>query len=123
MDGGWSVLCWVRLPSGESRIVDTLNAFAGYEELTWSPDSRALVATRVTETEHHGEVLASDIWLFEWDGQRCRLTDTKDFIESEPKWIDSTTILYSRRATGEPDNGRSERRVMTIRPTNSNRTN
>lgn len=66
-----SALYWVQIPSGRARLLDTLTVFSEYLDLTWSPDSRALVATRVTATEIEGEVTASDLWLFDSSGARC----------------------------------------------------
>jgi hypothetical protein len=89
-----SVLSWVSIPRGDSRMLDTLPVFAGYEELAWSPDSRALIVTRVTATDHYEEPIASDLWIFEADGLRCPLTETSDVMETRPLWIDSNRILY-----------------------------
>ncbi|HZC80950.1 MAG TPA: hypothetical protein VE222_04400, partial [Nitrospiraceae bacterium] len=69
-------LYWVEIPSGRPVLLDTLTVFSEYEDLTWSPDSRALVVTRVTSVEIEGEATASDLWLFDSDGQRCQLTST-----------------------------------------------
>jgi Tol biopolymer transport system component len=109
-----SALYWVHLPSGRASLLDTLTVFSDYEDITWSPDSRALVVTRVTATEVEGEPTTSDLWLFDSSGQRCQLTRTSDFIESEPKWIDARHVLYARRKATDPDLGNPERRVITV---------
>lgn len=107
-------LYWVKIPSGRPVLLDTLTVFSEYEDLTWSPDSRALVVARVTSVEVEGEVTASDLWLFESEGQGCQLTSTPDYIESEPKWIDATHLVYARRKSTEPDLGNPERIVITL---------
>lgn len=107
-------LYWVHVPSGRADLLDTLTVFSEYADLTWSPDSRALVVTRVTATEVEGEPTASDLWLFDSDGQRCQLTRTGDYIESEPKWTDATHVLYARRKATDPDLGDSERQVIMV---------
>jgi len=107
-------LYWIEIPSGRARLLDTLTVFSDYQDLTWSPDSRAVVVTRVTDVEVEGEPLASDLWLFDSSGRRCQLTRTSDYIESEPKWIDAKHVLYARRKAAEPDLGDPERRVITI---------
>jgi len=107
-------LYWIEIPSGGVRLLDTLAVFSEYEDPTWSPDSRALVVTRVTATEVEGEPTASDLWLFDSSGQRCPLTRTSDYIESEPKWLDGKRVLYARRKATEQDLGNPERRVITV---------
>jgi dipeptidyl aminopeptidase/acylaminoacyl peptidase len=109
-----NTLFWIDVPSSRVTVLDTLPVFADYEDLSWSPDSRALVATCITANDHVGIVFASDIWLFAADGQRCQLTDTKDFVEGEPKWIDAGRILYSRQPPDENGLGDSERRVLSV---------
>ena len=109
-----NTLFWIDVPSSRVTVLDTLPVFADYEDLGWSPDSRALAATCITASDHVGIVLASDIWLFAADGQRCQLTDTKDFVEGDPKWIDTGRILYSRRPPDENGLGDSEHRVLSV---------
>jgi dipeptidyl aminopeptidase/acylaminoacyl peptidase len=109
-----NALYWVHLPSGRTSLLDTLTVFSDYEDITWSPDSRALVVTRVTATEVEGEPTASDLWLFDSSGQRCELTKTKDYLESEPKWINGKAVVFSRRKASDPDLGNPERRVITL---------
>jgi hypothetical protein len=106
-------LYWIEIPSGRVRLLDTLTVFSEYTDLTWSPDSRALVVTRVTAVEVEGEPTASDLWLFDSSGQRCQLTRTSDYIESESKWLDAKQVLYSRRKATERDLGDPERRAIT----------
>lgn len=109
-----NALYWVHLPSGRCSLLDTLTVFSDYEDITWSPDSRALVVTRVTATEVEGEPTASDLWLFDSSGQRCELTKTKDYLESEPKWVNGKAVVFSRRKASDPDLGNPERRVITL---------
>ena len=110
-----SALYWLQFPGGRVTLLDTLTVFSEYEDLTWSPDSRALVVTRVAAVEVEGEPTASDLWLFDSDGKRCQLTETSDFIEGEPKWIDRTHLLYVRRRSTAPDLGNPQRVVITVR--------
>lgn len=107
-------LYWIEIPSGRVRLLDTLEVFSDFQDLTWSPDSRAVVVTRVTAVEVEGEPMASDLWLFDSSGRRCQLTRTIDYIESEPKWIDAKHLLYARRKATDPDLGVPERRVITV---------
>jgi hypothetical protein len=93
-----NVLCIVSLPSGKTQTIDTLGVFSDYE-LAWSPDSRHLVVPRPTEVSHQEEVLAADLWIFDRAGHRCRLTNTPDFVESKPQWIDATRLQYERHRT------------------------
>jgi hypothetical protein len=109
-----NTLFWVRIPSFTVTVLDTLPVFADYEDLSWSPDSRALVTTRITANDHVGIVFASEICLFTADGQSCQLTDTRHFVECEPKWINAERILYSRQPPDENGLGDSERRVLSV---------
>jgi dipeptidyl aminopeptidase/acylaminoacyl peptidase len=109
-----NALYWVHIPSGSAILLDTLTVFSDYSDLTWSPDSRALVVTRVTATEIEGDPTASDLWLFDSGGQRCQLTKTKDCLESEPKWINVKQLLYARRKVTDPDIGNPEHLVIEI---------
>lgn len=108
-----SVLCWVSLPEGNSRMLDTLPVFAAYKEFAWSPDSRALVVTRVTATDGHEEPVASDLWILEENGLRCPLTATADVMETEPHWLDPSRVLF-RREDGSASEAASRLRVLTI---------
>ena len=97
-----NVLCLVLMPSGKSLTIDTLDVFSDYE-LAWSPDSRHLVVPRPTKVSHQEEVLDADLWLFDMAGHRCRLTDTPNFVERKPQWIDAARLQYERqRIEGEP---------------------
>lgn len=107
-------LLWVDVPTGRARLLDTLTVFSDYADLTWSPDSRALVATRVLAMELEGEPTATDLWLFDSGGQRCRLTKTKDYLEGGPKWVNEKDLVFSRRRVSDPDLGNPERRVITV---------
>ena len=109
-----NVLCWVRLPTGESRMLDTLTVFAAYEDLAWSPDSRVLVVTRVTAVDAEEEATAADLWIFDGEGHRCPLTKTDNLIEEEPRWINNSDILITQRPSASGAHEPSERRVITV---------
>jgi dipeptidyl aminopeptidase/acylaminoacyl peptidase len=111
-----NVLCLVSLPGGTSHMLDTLPVFAAYEDLTWSPDSRALVVTRVTGVNAEEEDTAADLWLFDRARQRCALTDTPGVVENEPRWLDSTSLLYSFHSFKAGISGPTEQRVLLLKP-------
>jgi hypothetical protein len=52
--------------------------------------------------------------LFDPNGVRYQLTATKDYVESDPKWIDADQILYARRKATDPDLGNLERVVIRL---------
>jgi hypothetical protein len=90
-----NVLCWVWLSTGTSRMLDTLPVFSAYEDLAWSPESRALVVARPTAVNAEEEDTAADLWLFDGEGRRCALTKTPGVVEESPRWLDGGNILYS----------------------------
>jgi TonB family protein len=92
-----TVLCVVSARGGESVMLTDCNDF------DWSPESRAIVVTRVTATTLDDGPIASDLWLFEPNGMRCQLTTTNFVLEGRPRWIGPTTIVYAakERARGE----------------------
>jgi dipeptidyl aminopeptidase/acylaminoacyl peptidase len=110
-----NVLCLVRLPAGTSRMLDTLPVFAAYEDLTWSPDSRALVVTRATAVNAEEENTAADLWLFDGEGRRCALTNTPDVIEESPQWINAESVLYSSHSLKEGMASPTEQRVLLLK--------
>lgn len=89
-----SVLAWVDVPSGRARILDTLKVHADYD-LSWSPDSRFLAVSRPTELTSEEEVVRADLWVFERNGTRCRLTNSPE-PEVEPGWVDTRRLLFHR---------------------------
>jgi hypothetical protein len=68
--------------------------FTDYADIAWSPDSRSLAVARITATDSEENPTASDLWIFGVNASRCQLTDTPAILESRPRWIDSTNILY-----------------------------
>ena len=109
-----SVLSLVRLPQGQSRMVDTLVAFAAYDDFAWSPDSRSVVAAKITALNDEEDPIASDLWMFGTDGSRCQLTDTDSILESRPRWLNDHSIIYvSEGASRETTTAR----VLTIQST------
>lgn len=110
-----NVLCLVRLPGGASQMVDTLPVFSAYEDLAWSPNSRALVVTRTTAVNVEEENTAADLWLFDGDGRRCALTETAGVIEESPQWLDNASILYSFHTLKAGVSGPTEQRVLLLK--------
>ena len=110
-----NVLCLVRLPAGTGQMLDTLPVFAAYEDLTWSPDSRALVVTRATSVNAEEENTAADLWLFDGEGRRCALTETVGVVEESPQWIDRGSILYSFHTLKAGVTGPTEQRVLLLK--------
>lgn len=110
-----NVLCWISLPSGASRMLDTLPVFAAYEDLTWSPDSRALVVTRATAVNAEEENTAAELWLFDSEGRRCALTNTPDKIEESPRWLNGDSILYSSHRLKDGVSDPTEERVLLLK--------
>jgi hypothetical protein len=107
-----SVLCWVRIPEGDSRMLDTLPVFSRYRDFAWSPNSRSLVVTRVTAIDSEEMPTASDLWIFERDGLRCPLTETAGVMETRPRWVDSSRILYL--AEGNPGSSGQSARLRAL---------
>jgi Tol biopolymer transport system component len=97
------VLVWVSVPSGQARILDTLNVHTDYE-FSWSPDSRLLAVSRPTALNTYEEVTSAELWLLDHLGRKCRLTSTND-PETAPAWIDSSRLSFERASwhRGEPD--------------------
>ncbi len=94
-----NALCLVNLPSGESRILDTLAVFSDYE-FGWSPDSRTLAAVRPTDVSPDEEVARSELWLFDIAGRKCRIVGTREYIERNPRWIDTARLQFDRVSAG-----------------------
>ena len=110
-----NVLCWVRLASGTSQMLDTLPVFAAYEDLSWHPDSRALVVTRATAVNAEEENTAADLWIFDEHGRGCALTETPEVIEESPQWLDGESIVYSFHRLNGGVAGPSEERVLLLK--------
>jgi Tol biopolymer transport system component len=110
-----NVLCLVRLAAGTSQMLDTLPVFAAYEDLTWSPNSRALVVTRASAVNAEEETTAADLWLFDGEGRRCALTETPDLIEESPQWLDNASILYSFHSSKAGATRSTEQRVLLLK--------
>jgi Tol biopolymer transport system component len=96
-----NVLCLYSVASRSSRIVDTLQVFSDYQ-FGWSPDSRHLIVQRPSRVVGEQEPSAADLWLFDLRGGKCQLTQTAEYVESEPRWIDNRRALTTRRlVTGQ----------------------
>ena len=54
-------------------MLDTLPVFLAYEDLTWSPNSGALVVARPTAVNAEEEDTAADLWLFDEKGRKCAI--------------------------------------------------
>lgn len=118
-----NVLCLVSLPSGTSRIVDTLSVFSDYQ-FAWSPDSRHLAVQRPTRVIDEEEPSAADLWIFDGSGRKCQLTHTPDYVESEPKWIDRDRLLCMRQLVQGSRRGQETLAVLELgrrRPANTTR--
>lgn len=109
-----NVLCLVQIPAGTSQMLDTLPVFAAYEDLAWSPDSRALVVTRATAVNVEEENTEADLWLFNGE-RRCALTETPDMIEESPQWLDTGSLLYSFHSLKAGVTGPTEQRVLLLK--------
>jgi len=110
-----NVLCLVRLPAGTGQMLDTLPVFSAYEDLAWSPNSRALVVTRATAVDAEEENTAADLWLFDGEGRRCPLTETVGVVEESPRWLDNASILYSYHTLKASVTGPTEQRVLLLK--------
>lgn len=91
-----NVLSLYNVRTRTSRLVDTLSVFSDYQ-FGWSPDSRYLAVQRPTRVVDEEEPSAADIWIFGASGTRCQLTDTPDYVESEPQWIGTDRLLVLRQ--------------------------
>lgn len=111
-----NVLSWVHLTTGESRMLDTLPVFGAYENLAWSPNSRALVVSRISAVDALEEATAADLWIFDERGNRCALTTSQEFIEEHPNWINDHDILTTLRSAGRRGQP-SEDRVLSVTQT------
>lgn len=110
-----NVLAWVQVSTGATRMLDTLPVFAAYEDLTWSPNSHALVVTRASAVSAEEENTAADLWLFDSEGGRCILTSTPETVEEAPKWLDAGSILYSSHRFAKGVSGPTEQRVLLLK--------
>jgi dipeptidyl aminopeptidase/acylaminoacyl peptidase len=110
-----NVLCLVRLPAGTSQMLDTLPVFSAYEDLAWSPDSRAIVVARATAVNAEEENTAADLWMFDVEGSRCPLTKTPDVIEEFPQWLNAESILYSFHSLKDGIASPTEKRVLLLK--------
>ena len=101
----------MEFPSLRTVVLDSLPVNSNYH-VSWSPDSRFLAADRATSVDHHGNIMGSELMLFDDRMHRCMLTQTRDIVETEPKWVDGARIRY----TIEPPVGEEEVRVLELVP-------
>jgi dipeptidyl aminopeptidase/acylaminoacyl peptidase len=105
---------WVDVSSGAVHVLATdTDPYVEYEECEWGPDSRRFVANRQREYEHDDTVYAHDLWLFDIDGQPCRLTHTPRREEDFPGWIDGRHIRYES-FDGDDETGDRRRHVIEL---------
>jgi hypothetical protein len=91
------VLALVSLPSGSTRVLDSLDVLADYD-FGWSPDSRWLAVLRPTRVDHYGETLSAELLVFDLLGSRCLLSRASDLYEA-PRWLDPSRLSYAPRPT------------------------
>lgn len=96
-DGQGSVLYCVSFPKGTASILDTVRIYSDYE-FAWSPDSRWLAMSRPTELfPPTGDICKADLWIVSRSRDiRCKVLDTPDWVEGEPRWITDSSILLDR---------------------------
>ncbi len=96
-------------------MLDTLPVFSAYEDLTWSPNSGALVVARPTAVNAEEEDTAADLWLFDEKGRKCALTETPEVVEEAPQWLDGGSILYSFHRFDRGVAGPPEQEVLLLK--------
>lgn len=95
-DAQGSVLYCVSLPKGTVSILDTVGIHADYE-FDWSPDSKWVAVSRPTKLLPSGDISKSDLWILSrTQDTRCKVLDTPEWVEREPRWITDRTIMIER---------------------------
>ena len=85
-----------RHPRGHGAVagIDE-DPYVEYGQFAWAPESRRFVVDRHAEYEHDDSVYSSDLWLYDLEGPRCRLTTTPRNDEDGVGWIDERSIRFT----------------------------
>ena len=96
-DGQGSVLYCVSFPEGAVSTLDTVRIYSDYE-FAWSPDSKWIAVSRPTELfPLTGDISKADLWIVSRSQDiKCKVLDTPDWVEGEPRWITDRAILLER---------------------------
>lgn len=99
---GWGIGWFDVINDSMIVLASDTDPYVDYFDCEWSPDGRRFVAARRRESEHDDSVFACDLWLFDVNGNVCRLTSTPRRDEIFPGWIDNRRIRYEESEwTGE----------------------
>jgi dipeptidyl aminopeptidase/acylaminoacyl peptidase len=111
---GRTYLALVSALDGRVHVPDTVRVVTDYE-FSWSPDSRVLAFARVTALNAYEEPRAADLWLVTPGQRPCSLVVSNDFVETQPRWVTSHRLRYTRvpRAASESV---PEEVVLDLRP-------
>lgn len=93
--GAASVLYLVDAQTGRSQALDTLQVYSEYD-LSWSPDSRMVAASRPTRLADTEEVLEAEIWIYDLNGRRVRAVPAEGRANVAPGWVDNHRLLFTR---------------------------
>jgi Tol biopolymer transport system component len=87
---------WIDIPKGTAHIIGTdEGVYTEFGGLAWAPDGRRFIVNSSAENEHDESGSASDLWLYDVRGGRCRLTATPREEELDVGWIDNRSIRFS----------------------------
>jgi hypothetical protein len=108
---------WVDIPEGTVHVVGIDDGPAEYGKFAWAPDGQRFVVDRRVEDEHDDSVYSSDLWLYDLEGRRCRLTTTPRTDEEDVGWIDDRSIGFTLLDWNTPaDTVASIHRVVELLP-------
>ena len=69
--------------------------YVEYGKFAWAADGQRFIVDRHAEYEHDESVYSSDLWLYDLEGRRCRLTTTPRIEEYDAGWIDDRSIRFT----------------------------
>ncbi len=108
---------WVDAQSESVHVLSQdQDPYVEWYELEWAADNRRFVANRRREYEHDDSVHAWDLWLFDLEGDPCRLTHTPREDELFPGWIDHRHIRYESSDWDDDEAGGRRRFVIELDP-------